>query len=61
MDALRAAKRTETLGYIYFPANFSESMGMLLRDGRFADESAFVNAELTVHIDMTGVKVQKLV
>lgn len=53
-DAYRDSRSTDILGYIYFPRNFSTSMQSLMEDGRFADDSAVNNAELAVHIDMTG-------
>ncbi|XP_037949298.1 ABC transporter G family member 23 [Teleopsis dalmanni] len=56
-DAHSAAKRTDVVGYIHFPHNFSESIKSVLEDGRFADDSAFVNAELSVHIDMTDQQI----
>lgn len=57
VDAFQAAKRTDIVGYIHFPSNFSESMQSVLEDGRFADDSTLDNAELTVHIDMTDQQI----
>ncbi|XP_053946025.1 ABC transporter G family member 23 [Anastrepha ludens] len=56
-EAFSAAKRTEVLGYIRFPHNFSESMKARLDDGRYADDGTVENAELTVHIDMTDQQI----
>ncbi|XP_054726104.1 ABC transporter G family member 23 [Anastrepha obliqua] len=56
-EAFSAAKRTEILGYIRFPHNFSESMKARLDDGRYADDGTVENAELTVHIDMTDQQI----
>ncbi|XP_075149557.1 ABC transporter G family member 20 [Haematobia irritans] len=52
-EAHREAKKANTLGYIYFPQNFSKSMQTFLEDGRYADDYALANAEVSVHLDNT--------
>ncbi|XP_014089830.1 ABC transporter G family member 20 [Bactrocera oleae] len=56
-EAYNAAKRTEVLGYIMFPNNFSESMRVRMEEGRYADNGAVENSELSVHIDMTDQQI----
>lgn len=53
--ALADAKRIVTVGYIHFAKNFSESVYELMEDGIHAGDGAVDNAELSVHIDMTGM------
>uniref|UniRef100_A0A1I8QDG6 Uncharacterized protein n=1 Tax=Stomoxys calcitrans TaxID=35570 RepID=A0A1I8QDG6_STOCA len=56
-EAHREAKKANTLGYIYFPHNFSSSMQVFMEDGRYADDYAIENAEVTVHLDNTDRQV----
>lgn len=56
-EAYNAAKRTEVLGYIMFPSNFSESMRVRMEEGRYAADGAVENSVLSVHIDMTDQQI----
>ncbi|XP_004530724.1 ABC transporter G family member 23 [Ceratitis capitata] len=56
-EAYSAAKRTEVLGYIMFPSNFSESIKTRMEDGRYADDGTVENSEMSVHIDMTDQQI----
>lgn len=53
-DALADAKKALTVGYIHFAHNFSGSIAELIEDGVHAADGSVDNAELSVHIDMTG-------
>lgn len=52
--ALADAKKTITVGYIHFAHNFSDSIAEVIEDGIYAADGSVDNAELSVHIDMTG-------
>ncbi|XP_073823396.1 ABC transporter G family member 23 [Musca autumnalis] len=52
-DAHRDAKKAKIFGYIYFASNFSTSMQSFLEDGRYAEDDAIDNAQVTVHLDNT--------
>ncbi|EDW76377.1 uncharacterized protein Dwil_GK15422 [Drosophila willistoni] len=56
-EALKDAKRVNTVGYIHFAHNFSESLYALMEDGIHAPDGAVDNAEIGVHIDMTDQQV----
>ncbi|XP_068150519.1 ABC transporter G family member 20 [Drosophila tropicalis] len=56
-EALKDAKRANTVGYIHFAHNFSESLYSLMEEGIHAPDGAVDNAELGVHIDMTDQQV----
>lgn len=52
--AFADAKRAKTVGYIYFAHNFSDSVYEFIEDGIYASDGSVDNAEVVVHIDMTG-------
>ncbi|XP_061386051.1 ABC transporter G family member 20 [Musca vetustissima] len=52
-EAHRDAKKAKILGYVYFARNFSTSMQTFLEDGRYAEDDAIDNSQVTVHLDNT--------
>lgn len=56
-EAYAAALRTDVVGFMHFPSNFSESMQEILNEGSYADANAFKWGELNIRIDMTDQQI----
>lgn len=54
------ARKAKTVGYIYFSHNFSASVYEFIEDSIYASDGAIDNAEIVVHIDMTGESIHGL-